>query len=91
MPFIFINSVEYFLKIVNNLPYKGGGNMGLYEAVSNYARDMNLSIRKVEQQAGLGNGTIRSWNESSPSLSSVEKVAKVFGITSWKLLKDSEK
>lgn len=65
--------------------------MGLYEAVSAYAKDMNLSIRKVEQQAGLGNGTIRGWNESSPSVTNVEKVAKVFGITSWKLLKDAEK
>lgn len=65
--------------------------MGLYEAISGYAKDMNLSIRKVEQQAGLGNGTIRGWNTSSPSYSNIEKVANVFGIKAWKLLKDADK
>lgn len=64
--------------------------MGLFDVVNSHAKEMNLSIRKVEQQAGLGNGTIRTWNQSSPSVANIDKVAKVIGIETWRLIHEAK-
>ncbi|MCT8395213.1 XRE family transcriptional regulator [Weissella soli] len=64
--------------------------MGLFDVVNSHVKEMNLSIRKVEQQAGLGNGTIRTWNQSSPSVANIDKVAKVIGIETWRLIHEAK-
>ena len=38
------------------------------------------SLASLEKAAGLGKGTIRKWDESSPSLANLNKVADVLGI-----------
>lgn len=38
------------------------------------------SIKALERELGLGNGTIRRWDDSSPSYDKLQKVASYFGI-----------
>ncbi len=47
----------------------------------------HISIAALERKAGLGNGVITRWDESSPRLESVLAVAKYFGVSVDSLLK----
>lgn len=44
------------------------------------------TLYKLEQETGLSKGSIRKWNESSPSCESLYKVASYFGISCETLL-----
>lgn len=39
------------------------------------------SIAALERQAGLGNGTIKRWADSSPSVDNLKAVANVLGVS----------
>lgn len=39
------------------------------------------TIKALERELGLGNGTIRRWDDSSPAYEKLQKVADYFGIT----------
>ena len=39
------------------------------------------TIKALERELGLGNGTIRRWDDSSPAYEKLQKVAEYFGIT----------
>lgn len=53
-----------------------------------------VSISKMEDDAGIGNGTVRMWEKGkrNPSLTSLEKLASYFGMKTLdfieELLKD---
>lgn len=51
--------------------------------------ERGLSIFALEKEAGIGNGTIAKWDKSSPTLSSLQAVAKVLGCTVDELLADA--
>lgn len=53
----------------------------LKENVMRLIRESGLSIRKVERDLGFGYGTIAYWDEHTPSIDKVEKVANYFGVT----------
>lgn len=55
--------------------------MGLYEKIKLLAKERKISIRKLEEDLGYGNGTIRRWETTSPGFDKVEKVADYFGVT----------
>lgn len=40
-----------------------------------------LTIAELERKAGLGNGTIRRWGESYPSVDKAMRVAKVLNVS----------
>lgn len=44
------------------------------------ANEKGFSIASLEKAAGLGNGTIRRWDNSSPTIDNLNKVADVLGI-----------
>ncbi len=46
------------------------------------------SIRELETRAGLGNGTVARWEEISPRVDTLAKVAKVLGVSLTDLLGD---
>lgn len=48
----------------------------------------NTSFAEVERRCGLGNGVIRRWDESSPRLESIKRVADYFGVTVDELTKE---
>ncbi len=58
----------------------------IYDNVKALCKERGLSISAVEKQAGLGNGTIRGWNESSPTIDNIQSVAKVLKVNVNKLL-----
>ena len=53
-------------------------------------KEIGLSISALEKKAGIGNGTIARWVESSPTLGSLQAVAKVLECTVDDLLHDED-
>lgn len=45
------------------------------------AEENNISISCLEKTLGFGNGTIKKWGESSPSVENLKKVADYFGVS----------
>ena len=45
------------------------------------AEKNNISISCLEKKLGFGNGTIKKWRESSPSVENLKKVADYFGVS----------
>ena len=58
------------------------------EVLSAKAAEMDLSLASLERKADLGNGVIRNWDKRSPTLSTLEKVAKVLGCQISDLVKE---
>lgn len=48
-----------------------------------------LCISKLEKEAKIGNGTISRWDKSSPTIESLQAVAKVLECTVDELLADA--
>lgn len=53
----------------------------LYSKIFETAQNKKMSIRKLERQAGLSNGTIAKWKTADPSYPSIIKVANVLGVS----------
>ena len=64
--------------------------MSLFLKIKSISTRKGLSIRKIEHEAGLSNGTIRNWDNVNPSAYSVKAVADVLGISVDELLKEDE-
>lgn len=60
----------------------------LYEKVATLCRNNNLTITKLERECKIGNGTVRGWKNSSPSIENLKKVADYFNITVDELISD---
>ena len=52
----------------------------ILKKILNLLEEKDLSLSQLEKQCGLGNGTIRGWDKSDPSISNVKKVADYFGV-----------
>lgn len=53
----------------------------IYENVMALCRERNIRVARLEKEAGLGNGTVRGWEASKPSVATLQKVADYFGVT----------
>lgn len=62
----------------------------LYEKIEKLATEQGFSIRKIEQDCELSNGSIVKWKENKPIAISLLKVAKYLGTTVEELLKGEE-
>ena len=60
--------------------------MGVYENVVKLSAKRKMSIRKLESEAGLTQGSISKWKTSSPLLSNAKAVADVLHVKVDKLL-----
>lgn len=58
--------------------------------INKWCFENNVSISELEKKCNFGNATIRSWKESSPRLSNLEKVSKVTGIPISVLIGEQE-
>ena len=63
----------------------------MYETINKEAEKRGMSIRQLERFAGLGNGTIDKWKESSPKLETLEKVAAALGMNETTLINRAKK
>lgn len=53
----------------------------IYEKIKRLAAEEGISIAALEKKINIGNGTIRKWNEASPTFENVFKVAKHFDVS----------
>lgn len=60
----------------------------IYERIERLCKKQNISIKELEKTAGIGNGTIGKWRVQSPTVSTLDKVAKVLDVPVAKLLSD---
>lgn len=60
--------------------------MSLVERIKQLAREKELTIKAIEQNAGFGNGTIRRWDNSPPSADKLLKIAYMLNTTCEYLL-----
>lgn len=60
--------------------------MSLVERIRNLCSAKNTTLIGMEREIGLGRGTIRNWDKSSPSVDKVQKVAEYFGVSTDFLL-----
>lgn len=55
--------------------------MNIYDKIKLLADSQKITIQELEKRAGLGNGTIGKWKETSPSFASIAKVAGVLNVS----------
>lgn len=60
----------------------------LFDNISRLCEEKGISIFALEKAAGLGNGTIRLWKESSPKVNNLKSVAAVLDTTIDELMKE---
>lgn len=52
----------------------------IFENIAKLCEERGISIAKLERSTGIGNGTIKRWVTSSPTVENVRKVAEYFGV-----------
>ena len=58
----------------------------IYDRIKTLCQEKGISVAFLEREAGLSNGAISKWNESSPTLENLQAVAKVLKIKIQKLI-----
>lgn len=53
----------------------------IYQKIKKLAKEEGISIASLEKKLNIGNGTIRRWDEASPTLENISKIAKYFDIS----------
>ena len=56
--------------------------------IRNLCEARGISIFRLERDLKFGNGTVRGWSCSSPSVDTVKRVADYFGVTVDDLLRE---
>ena len=62
----------------------------MYNKILKLCAEKNMSIRKLEREAGLKNGAIGKWKASSPRVENLQTVASVLGVSVDYLLSTEE-
>lgn len=57
------------------------------DKIKRLTEEHEITIRNLEEKAGLQNGTIRKWDKADPKVSSLIRVSEVLGIDPMKLIK----
>ena len=65
--------------------------MNLLEKIKLKAKNKGLTLRQVNEKAGLGTNAIYRWKDQTPNIESVKKVADVLGVSTDYLLGKEEK
>lgn len=61
----------------------------LYDKIKEVAKTKSLSIYRIERDLGFSNGSLRKWNNSNPSATSLKKVANYLNVTLDDLLEET--
>lgn len=59
----------------------------MVDKIRSLCKERGITIYEIERTLGIGNGVIARWDESSPRVKTVKKVAEYFGLTVDELLK----
>lgn len=60
----------------------------IYLNIKKLCAEKGISIARLEREVGLGNATVRGWENSVPHVDRVKMVADYFGVTVDDLLKE---
>lgn len=60
--------------------------MHIYDKIKAICEEKGMSVRQLEVSAGLKNGAISKWNDSSPTIKSLKAVADVLKVKVDKLI-----
>lgn len=60
----------------------------MLENIKSICKAKGMSIRALEQEAGIAANTIARWDENKPSYDKVMRVADVLGVTMDELVRD---
>lgn len=52
----------------------------IYDTIKDLCKERGISVTSVEKKAGLSNGAISKWNDSSPTVDKLNAVAKVLNV-----------
>lgn len=55
--------------------------MTLLDRIKQLAQEQNTNLKNLEISTGLGNGTIRRWDNSPPSVDKLQKIANQLNTT----------
>lgn len=58
----------------------------IFDKIKEICNEKGISIASLERSAGLSNGTISKWNDSSPTVENLQAVAKVLKVKIHKLI-----
>lgn len=53
----------------------------MFEIIQDLCNARMLTIAELERRADLGNGTVRRWKESFPSVDKVARVSKILNVS----------
>ena len=59
----------------------------IIDNIKKFAGEKGWSIARLEREANVANGTIRKWENGSPRVSFLQKVADALGVPIEELLK----
>lgn len=62
----------------------------IFDNIQRLCKEKGISIAKLEGNVGLGNGTVRGWATSSPTVEKLKLVSTYFGISIDDLLKENK-
>lgn len=65
--------------------------MNLYDRIKALADTQKISIRRLEENIGFGNGTINRWRKNTPGVDKLSKVADYFHVSIDYLMGRTEK
>ncbi len=60
----------------------------IFDNIKTTARKKGIAVSTLEKEAGIANGSVYKWNNVSPSVESLNKVAKVLDVPLESLLKE---
>lgn len=60
--------------------------MTTFDRIKKIAKEKGYSLTKLNDEAGLGKGTIYNWKRINPTGDNLQRVAKVLGVSTDRLL-----
>ncbi|HEL2668210.1 TPA: helix-turn-helix transcriptional regulator [Streptococcus suis] len=60
----------------------------LYDKIKEVAQTRKVSIYRIERDLEFSNGSLRKWNDSTPSVTSLKKVANYLDVPLDELLEE---
>lgn len=60
--------------------------MHIYDKIKAMCEEKGMSVRQLEVAAGLKNGAISKWNDSSPTIKNLKAVADVLKVKVDKII-----
>lgn len=62
----------------------------MYETIKRLCKSNNISVFCLERKLGFGNGAISKWDDSSPTVANLKKVADYFGVAIDELISNKD-